>query len=67
MSTEERVPEGTLCDHCHDPKKPLTEENSKQIIHRDVRDSEGREIAAANVHRECADAWVAANRYPANR
>jgi hypothetical protein len=51
-----------LCDHCHDPKKPLTEENSQHITHRYARDSEGKEITAANVHKECAQAWMTANR-----
>jgi len=62
MTTQMRVPEGMLCDHCHDPKKPLTDANAAHVVPSDQRDSEGREITAANVHRECADAWMAANR-----
>jgi hypothetical protein len=58
MTTKERVPEGTLCDHCHDPKKPLTEANSQHLFQRDL---EGKEITRANVHRECAQAWAMAN------
>jgi hypothetical protein len=62
MTTKERVPKGSLCDHCHDPKKPLTDANAVHVVPSDRRDSEGREITAANVHRECADEWMAANR-----
>ncbi len=61
MTDKKQVPEGTLCDQCHDAKRPLTEENSQHVTHRYARDSEGKEITAANVHRECADAWVKAN------
>ncbi len=57
----QRAPEGSLCDHCHDPKRPLTEADSAHIVPWYVRDSKGREIAAANVHKECAEAWIKAN------
>lgn len=56
-----KVAEGTLCDHCHDPKKPLTEAKSSHVVARCQRDREGKEITAANVHNECADAWIKAN------
>ena len=61
MTTEMRVSEGTLCDQCHDPKKPLTEANSVHLVPRYQRDHEGKEITAANVHRECAEPWAKAN------
>lgn len=56
-----RVPEGILCDHCHDADRPLTESNSAHIVPTPQRDSEGNEITAANVHKECAQAWIEAN------
>ncbi len=58
MTDKMRVPEGTLCDHCHDPKKPLNEANSAHLFQRNL---EGKEITKANVHKECADAWAHAN------
>ena len=58
MNTEMRVPEGALCDHCRDPKKPLTEANSAHLFQRNW---EGKETTYANVHKECADAWAHAN------
>lgn len=57
----QHVPEGSLCDYCHDPRRALTEANSSHIVHRHVHDSEGKEITAANVHKECAEAWTKAN------
>jgi hypothetical protein len=55
MSTKARVPEGTLCDHCHDAESPLTESNSAHIFQRDWdRD----ETTQTNVHRECVQAWA---------
>lgn len=52
---KERVPEGTLCDHCHNAESPLTESNSAHVFQRDWdRD----ETTYANVHRECAAAWA---------
>jgi hypothetical protein len=56
MTTKERVPEGMLCDHCHDSKNPLTESNSQNISH-----LAALMTTAANVHRECAQAWIDAN------
>lgn len=58
MSTRMKVPEGTLCDHCHDPNRPLTEANSAHLFQRNW---EGEETTYANVHRDCADAWAHAN------
>lgn len=58
MTTEMRVPEGTLCDHCKNPESPLTESNSQHLFQRNW---EGKEITYANVHRECAEAWAMAN------
>jgi hypothetical protein len=55
MSTKERVPEGTLCDHCHNAELPLTESNSTHIFHRDW---DRNETTQTNVHRECAQAWA---------
>ncbi len=67
MAEKKRVPEGSLCDHCHDPKKPLTQANSAHIVSAHQRDSVGKKITAAtaaNVHREkCADAWIEAHPY----
>jgi hypothetical protein len=51
-----RVAEGTLCDHCKNPKAPLTESNSQHIS-----SWFAREITFANVHRECAQPWAKAN------
>jgi hypothetical protein len=53
-----KVPEGTLCDHCHKPESPLTESNSAHLCQ---KDRDGSEITFANVHKECADAWAHAN------
>jgi hypothetical protein len=61
MTTEMRVPEGTLCDHCKNPESPLTEENSQHISSWFGRDREGKEITHANVHPACAQAWAKAN------
>jgi hypothetical protein len=58
VTTEMRVPEGTLCDHCKNPESPLTESNSQHLFQRNW---EGKEITYANVHRECAEAWAMAN------
>jgi hypothetical protein len=57
MTDKMRVPEGSLCDQCHDPKKPLTEANSQHLFQRDW---DGNEITYSNVHRECADPWAKA-------
>jgi hypothetical protein len=61
MSTEKRVSEGTLCDQCHDPKKPLTEANSQNISYQLARDSEGRRLQPRTFTKERA-AWIKANR-----
>ena len=58
MTTEVRVPEGTLCDHCKNPESPLTESNSQRLFQRNW---EGKETTYANVHRECAEAWAKVN------
>jgi hypothetical protein len=50
-----RVPEGSLCYHCHNPQKPLTESNSAHLFQRDW---DRNETTYANVHRECAEAWA---------
>lgn len=56
-----RAPEGTLCEHCDDPKKPLTEATGVSIMNWHQRDRDGNQICNARVHRECADAWAKAN------
>jgi hypothetical protein len=53
-----RLPEGTLCDYCKNVETPLTDENSQHIF---KRDSEGRQITYANVHRGCAEPWAEAH------
>lgn len=58
MTIEDRVREGTLCDHCKNLELPLTESNSQHLFQRDWDEKKG---TVANVHRECADAWVKAN------
>jgi hypothetical protein len=55
MTTQIRVPEGSLCDHCKNSESPLMESNSQHLWQRDW---EGKEITSANVHRECAEAWA---------
>lgn len=58
MNAGTKVREGTLCDHCHDPNKPLTEANSAYLFQRNWQ---GEETTFASVHRECADAWACAH------
>jgi hypothetical protein len=50
-----------LCDYCKNPESPPTEENRQHFASWFGRDSEGKEITLARVHRECAQAWVKTN------
>ena len=61
MNIEARAPEGMLCAQCHNPEVPLTEAKSVTFFYWYARDPEGREITVANVHKECADAWIDAH------
>jgi hypothetical protein len=50
--------EQRVCDHCKNAEAPLTEANGQEIFQ---RDSEGKKLVRAVVHRTCAEVWALAH------